>query len=235
VTPEPLANPLDAGTVVRHFVKNPCHDSLGCRISIWMTAEDDSDESLTERLRSPDVKRFESAFRELYAAEKSLVYGLLLRLSGDAETAGDLFQNVWLKLARYRLRLREDTVLRAWLCAVARNEYLNYRRAQVLDLARLLTIGREPSLAGVEPDPRLVDVNAALQRLSDADREVLLLTSVDGLSPRQAAEAAGIREEALRQRLSRARRRLTVELEKESSWSRLRAWLPLVKRKSHEP
>ena len=27
---------------------------------------------------------------------------------------------------------------------------------------------------------RLVDVNDALQRLSDADREVLLLTSVDG-------------------------------------------------------
>jgi RNA polymerase sigma-70 factor (ECF subfamily) len=73
-------------------------------------------------------------------------------------------------------------------------------------------------------------VNAALQRLSDADREVLLLTSVDGLSPRQAAAAAGVREEALRQRVSRARRRLVAELDGENTWSRLRAWLPLGKR-----
>jgi RNA polymerase sigma-70 factor (ECF subfamily) len=195
-----------------------------------MPAWDTSKKSLLERLRSPDVKEFDSAFRELYAAEKSVVYGLLVRLAGDAETAADLFQNVWLKLARHRRRLREDTVLRAWLCTVARHEYLNYRRVQRLDLARLLTIGREPAPAVSAADPRLLDVNAALQRLSDADREVLLLTSVDGLSPRQAAAAAGVREEALRQRVSRARRRLVAELDGNHGWSRLRAWLQLGKR-----
>jgi RNA polymerase sigma-70 factor (ECF subfamily) len=195
-----------------------------------MPAWDTSKKSLLERLRSPDVKEFDGAFRELYAAEKAVVYGLLVRLAGDAETAADLFQNVWLKLARHRRRLCEDTVLRAWLCTVARNEYLNYRRVQRLDLARLLTIGREPTPAVPAADPGLLDVNAALQRLSDADREVLLLTSVDGLSPRQAAAAAGVREEALRQRVSRARRRLLAELDSENTWSRLRAWLPLGKR-----
>jgi RNA polymerase sigma-70 factor, ECF subfamily len=188
------------------------------------------EKSLLERLRSADVKEFDSAFRELYAAEKSVIYGLLVRLSGDAETAADLFQNVWLKLARHRHRLREDTLLRAWLCTVARHEYLNYRRVQMLDLARLLTIGREPAPVGPAADPWLLDVNAALLRLSDADREVLLLTSVDGLSPRQAAAAAGVREEALRQRVSRARRRLITELDGDHGWSRLRAWLPLGKK-----
>lgn len=195
-----------------------------------MAEQGDPGESVLERLRSLDVAVFEAAFREVYAAEKAVIYGLLVRLSGDAETAADLFQNVWLKLARHRARLRPDTALRAWLCTVARHEYLNFRRVQMLDLARLLTIGREPAPDGPAPDPRLLDVNAALQRLSDADREVLLLTSVDGLSPRQAAAAAGIREEALRQRLSRARRRLVAELESGGGWLRWRAWLPLAKK-----
>jgi len=186
---------------------------------------------LLERLCSPETRVFELAFREVYTAEKSVIYGLLLRLSGDADCAADLFQNVWLKLARHRHRLRADTVLRAWLCTVARHEYLNYRRVQMLDLARVLTLGREPTPAeGAARDPRLVDVNDALQRLSDADREVLLLTSVDGLSPRQAAEAVGVREDTLRQRLSRARRRLGTELERADSWGRWREWLPFARK-----
>jgi DNA-directed RNA polymerase specialized sigma24 family protein len=41
------------------------------------------------------------------------------------------------------------------------------------------------------------------------------MTSVDGLSSRQAAEALGIRQEALRQRLARARTRLLAALESE--------------------
>lgn len=200
-----------------------------------MGPNDDAQEKLLEALRSPDPKLFERAFRVVYGAEKSIVYGLLLRLSGNADTAADLFQNVWLKLARHRGHLREQTVLRAWLCTVARNEYLSFRRAQTLDLGRVLTIGREPSLEVPPDDPCLAEVNAALQKLSDADREVLLMTSVDGLSPRQAAAAAGIQEHALRQRLSRARRRLVAALGSSDTWDRFRAWLPASETKSHEP
>lgn len=197
-----------------------------------MPESDDPAHELLDGLRSAEPEAFERAFRQLYAAEKAVVYGLLLRLSGDADAAADLFQNVWLKLARHRHRLRDDTAPRAWLCAVARNEYLNYRRAQALDLGRLLALGREPSAEGASSDPRVLEVNAALRQLSDADREVLLMTSVDGLSPRQAAAAAGVREEALRQRVSRARRRLMAALEGESAWGRVRTWLPFSKGRS---
>lgn len=194
-----------------------------------MPEPDASTESLLERLRSGSGETFERAFRTVYAAEKSVVYGLLLRLSADPDAAADLFQNVWIKLARHRQRLRDDTVLRAWLCAVARREYLNYRRAQLLDLGRLLTLGREPSSEGTLPDPRLGEVNAALRQLSDADRELLLMTSIDGLSPRQAAEALGINEAALRQRVSRARHRLVTVLENDAAWNPLEAGSPLEK------
>lgn len=193
-----------------------------------MAAKDETPEDLLVRLRTAEGDAFEAAFRAVYGAEKAVVYGLLLRLSGDPAAAADLFQNVWLKLARHRKELREDTVLRAWLCTVARREYLNHRRAQALDLSRVLTLGLEPVQPASNDEP-LLALNAALLQLSDTDREVLLMTSVDGLSLGQAAVALDLTEPALRQRLSRARRRLAAALAGEDAWSRVRAWLPFKK------
>jgi RNA polymerase sigma-70 factor (ECF subfamily) len=51
-------------------------------------------------------------------------------------------------------------------------------------------------------------VYQALQRLDDADRRLLELVAVDGLTPLAAADALGISRVAARVRLSRARRRL---------------------------
>ncbi|HTV21604.1 MAG TPA: sigma-70 family RNA polymerase sigma factor [Polyangiaceae bacterium] len=183
-----------------------------------------SEVDLIAGLRADDAMTFERAFQAAYTSHRGVVFGFLLRLAGDADTASDLFQNVWVKLARHRQRLRPDTELRAWLCTVARREYLSYRRAQLLDLSRVLALGREPSPDPTEQDPRLIEVNAALRQLPDADREVLLSTSVDGLSLRQAASVLGINEPALRQRLVRARRRLEAALEKVRSRER-RGWL----------
>ena len=126
-----------------HFFPNACHNPGSWCVSRAVTTPEPTDESLLEHLRSADGEPFEAAFRAVYAAEKGVVYGLLLRLTGDASAAADLFQNVWLELARHRRELREDTVLRAWLCTVARREYLNHRRAQALDLSRVLTLGLE--------------------------------------------------------------------------------------------
>jgi RNA polymerase sigma factor (sigma-70 family) len=176
-----------------------------------------SETQLVEALGADDTATFERAFQAAYAAHRGVVFGFLLRLAGDADTASDLFQNVWIKLARHRQRLRPDTELRAWLCTVARHEYLSYRRAQTLDLGRALALGREPATDPTEQDPRIIEVNAALRRLSDADREVLLSTSVDGLSLSQAASVLGVTEPALRQRLVRARRRLEAAIEKEQT------------------
>jgi RNA polymerase sigma-70 factor (ECF subfamily) len=67
------------------------------------------------------------------------------------------------------------------------------------------------ALAGVT-DPALV---AALARLSEADRELLLLIAWDGLSPAEAAAVLGVKPATARVRLLRARRRLTQALSRE--------------------
>jgi len=188
-----------------------CARAFPCEDLLSDPSVEASGVALIEALGAADADMFERAFQAAYAAHRGVVFGFLLRLAGDADTASDLFQNVWLKLARHRQRLRPDTELRAWLCTVARHEYLSYRRAQLLDLSRVLALGREPAPDRAQHDPRLIEVSAALRHLPDADREVLLSTSVDGLSLRQAAGVLGVTEPALRQRLVRARRRLEPE------------------------
>jgi RNA polymerase sigma-70 factor, ECF subfamily len=170
--------------------------------------EHEHSEPLIDQLRSGDP----AAFEAVYARERKVVYAFLLRLSGDTNAAADLFQNVWLKLARHAPRLRPDTRIRAWLLTVARHEFISYRRAQALDLSRLLALDRPA--ATLEPsDARLGELVAALARLGDRDREVLLFTSVEDLDVDQAAQALDVSVVALRQRLSRARRRLSEALE----------------------
>ena len=166
--------------------------------------------SLIEGLRRAEPLAFET----LYEREKAALYGFLLRLARDPQVAADLFQNVWLKLARHAARLRSDSNLRAWLFTVARREYLSFRRAQALDLSRVLALGLEPREPdeGIESDSRRLAFAAALGKLADSDREVLLLAGVQGLEAEAAAQVLGISDVAFRQRLARARRRLGERL-----------------------
>ena len=128
--------------------------------------------------------------------------------------AADLFQNVWLKLARHAPHLRADSNLRGWLLTVARREYISFRRAQALDLSRVLLLGLAPDpSAASAADAEGRELLEALHRLSDADREVLLLCAESSLDAAARAAALGISEVAVRQRLARARRRLMQVLE----------------------
>jgi RNA polymerase sigma-70 factor, ECF subfamily len=164
-----------------------------------------SERDLVERLRRGEPE----AFDQVYQAEKAVLYGFLLRLCRDAHVAADLFQNVWLKLAQNAPLLREDSNVRAWLLTVARREFLSFRRAQALDLSRLLTLGIERDRERASgDDAELQALGAALDRLTDADRELLLLSATSGLDAAGVAQTLGISPVALRQRLGRARRRL---------------------------
>ncbi|HEU5076545.1 MAG TPA: RNA polymerase sigma factor [Polyangiaceae bacterium] len=172
----------------------------------------DDSKHLLDALRSGNA----AAFEQVYLSEKNRVFGLLLRLSGDAHVAADLFQNVWLKLARHAARLHDSTNLRAWLHTVARREYLSYRRAQVIDLSRFLAWGRhvEITARSFAATNEADELEAALEALSERDREVLLLVGVAELESAEAAQALGITEVAYRQRLARARQRLISQLER---------------------
>jgi len=177
--------------------------------------------ALVRALRS----RQRGAFDRLYGQHHDRIWAFLLRLTGRRDEAADLFQETWLAAARHAEQLDESSRLLPWLYTIARNKHRDARRFLLFDL-------RKRELSALEPEPERMSADdeleareraAVLQRafyeLPDASREVLLLVTIDGLSSPEAAGVLGLKEDAVRKRLSRARAELTdamARLEKNS-------------------
>lgn len=182
--------------------------------------DDLSDALIVEALRRGDAGAFERAYERYHAR----VYAFLLRLSGRREVADDLLQETWIKLARHATTLREDTNLMAYLFTLARNAHRSFRRWAWLDSTRVDAYSGEATWidavtpeAAVEVRRRHVALERALQALSAADREVLLLVGVEGMAQDEAAMVLGIEHAAMRKRVTRARERLAAKIEEMES------------------
>jgi RNA polymerase sigma-70 factor (ECF subfamily) len=172
---------------------------------------------LVNRLRAGDP----AAFGVVYDLFHPRLFNFLARLSRRRAVAEDLVEEAWLRLVAHAPRLRPDTRLGPWLFTVARHLHSSYCRS------RLLEEGHSSGLTGLwpfgspKPSPFEVAVaseaerriEAALAALPLSYREAILLVSVEGLQPAEAAAVCGVTPEAMRQRLSRARAALARHLE----------------------
>jgi RNA polymerase sigma factor (sigma-70 family) len=103
---------------------------------------------------------------------------------------------------------------RPWLIAVARNVSLNVRRGvrrQQAVVERL--VATEPGAESQGHEPQAEVVRSALARLSDRDREVLLLAAWDDLNRSEIAQVLGCSEPNVSLRLHRARRRFAAAVD----------------------
>jgi RNA polymerase sigma-70 factor (ECF subfamily) len=156
--------------------------------------------------------KHEDRFRRVYAADFAPLLAYALRRVAQPEDAADVVAETFLIAWRRRGELPAEGETRLWLYGVARRVLANHHRGGVRRqrlgerLRQRITavIGTDP---GAEVPERLA-VRAALARLGDLDREVLLLTVWEGLEPREAAEVLRVTPAVVRTRLSRARARL---------------------------
>lgn len=175
------------------------------------------DGGLVAQLKAGDAQAFERAFG-LYQPG---LYRFLRRLTKNDATALELTQDTWLKLAEEAPWLRDDTVLRAWLFTVARNLFLSHRRWSLLDGSRLDELLRWGGARTDETTPEDRASTSQEQRALEQAyghlplkyREALALVAGEGFEPSEAAQVLGIKPEAFRQRLSRAREQLKAVME----------------------
>lgn len=163
-----------------------------------------------------------AAFGELFDEHASAIYRHAARMTGDRTAAEDVVSLTFLEAWRLRGKLRADeTGLRPWLFGVATNVLRNQARAARRHRAAMARLPpREPipdftdelvdRLADAD---RVAAARAALEDLSDADREVILLCVWAGLDYGGTAQALGIPVGTVRSRLSRARARLRERVE----------------------
>ncbi len=156
-----------------------------------------------------DQERLES----MYDSCAHRVYAYALRHCGH-DDADDVVSETFAAAWR-RIEIVPPEPL-PWLLVTAGNVIRNRRRADVRrsTLATNLANVHEPAAAAAdELVAERAHLIAALERLSDLEREALLLVAWDGLDPRGAAEVARCAPRAFRARLARARARLAAELD----------------------
>lgn len=145
----------------------------------------------------------EEAFRTLYARHTPAVFGLLCRLTGRREDAGDVMQEAWLRAVRHLALFRGQSAFRTWLTGIALNCYREWRRRHSRDPAG---DDRATPIAPARDADTAATVQAVLAQMTPEHREVLVLHDIEGYTHDEIAAALEIETGTSKSRLSRARR-----------------------------
>ena len=179
-----------------------------------------NDIALLEAARGGDA----AALEDLLKRYQDKVYNLALRFTGDAGEAEEVLQETFLKVFRNLESFRGDSAFSTWLYRIAHNEALMRQRTrrrhpeESLEsllprynksgrLERLdLDYGRAASADELLEKRELREKTfGAIARLPEIYQAPLILRDMGELSTEETAEILGIKAEAVRTRLHRAR------------------------------
>jgi RNA polymerase sigma-70 factor (ECF subfamily) len=147
---------------------------------------------------------FDDLFDRLYPS----LFRYLNRLTGDADAAEDIAQEAFVRLLKQQL---PEAEIRPWLFTVAMN--LVRDRARKNERRQRLLSGA-PTMVSVEPRPddrveQIEDieaVQAALEKLSDRDRQLLLMRA-EGFKYEEIAGVIGVAPASVGTLIARALKR----------------------------
>ena len=160
----------------------------------------------------------ESAIEELLRRYQSRIYRYGMKMCRDPEDAKDVLQDTMLTMSRSLRNFRGASSLTTWLYAIARSFCIKKRRkskfapTEELSLSGMDTDRSGPAIAPSDQPDHIVSakelgnyLNKAVQSLDPKFRDVLLLRDGEGLSAAEVAKVLGIRVDAVKSRLHRAR------------------------------
>jgi RNA polymerase sigma factor (sigma-70 family) len=175
---------------------------------------------LVLRARRRDAEAFAALIRRYERVVLSVAYSV----AGNADTAGDVVQDAFLRAWERLGDLKEPARFATWLCGIARNLAIDMRRrGRNMKLATdvsatdavAMTEDRFVADPSEELDRREQNqcVAAALQSLDDVTRSAVILRYYDGLSSKEIGEILEMSAPAVDMRLSRGRQLLKKMLE----------------------
>ena len=167
-----------------------------------------------------------AAFDVLYDRHKGGVHRFLLRQCGNAGTADELFQDIWMNLIRARGTYVPTAKFTTWLYRLAQHRLIDHWRAS--GRVELVTAGPDddaddpleaaPADTADEPEARAGTrelsgrLKAACAALPAAQREAFLLHQESGLELTEIAALTGAGVETIKSRIRYAVAKLRVEL-----------------------
>lgn len=162
------------------------------------------------------------AFGQLVERYQDRLYNGLLRFLGSAEDARDATQDAFLQALTKLGSFRRQSAFYTWLYRIGMNMAMSRRRRARpnVSIDRLHEeTGAEPEGRCPPPDApaeaaeRAVKVEAALARLADDHRQVVILREIEDCSYETIAEMMEVPIGTVRSRLFRARMQLREHLE----------------------
>jgi RNA polymerase sigma-70 factor (ECF subfamily) len=159
------------------------------------------------------------AFRTLYDMYKDRVYSIALYFfHGERGVAGDVTQQVFLKLMTSIGQFRGDAAFSTWLYRLVVNACLDVARRRAADAAVAVRSPRATVVATSSQEEAYAraqdatSVRAAISTLPAKFRIAVLLRYFDDLSYEQMAEALGCSMGTVASRLSRGHKMLAERL-----------------------
>jgi RNA polymerase sigma-70 factor (ECF subfamily) len=133
---------------------------------------------------------------------------LAYRYASNPSEAEDIAQDALLRAWRRRSTLRESDRRNQWLATIVRNEAFRLYARVRPDPTSMIETQEGVEDAQVVATVERADLHAALQRLSDKDRQLLELRYTEDLTQQAIAHRLGIPEGTVKVRLHRARNKL---------------------------
>jgi RNA polymerase sigma-70 factor (ECF subfamily) len=169
----------------------------------------------------------ESAYELLLARFQQPVYNLAVRLVAEPADAGDIVQEVFLKVFRNIHTFRGQSSLRTWIYRIAVNEAHNHRRwifrhkHNEIGLDDTAHSEAPRNLTGADPSPfdsalngeKHALIEQALARINPCFREAVVLRDIEDLNYDEIAEILNVSLGTVKSRIMRGRDALRQQLE----------------------
>ena len=165
------------------------------------------------------------AFEGIVAAHSRAVYGLAYRVTGNAQAAEDAEQETFLRAFRFLSSFDQRAELGTWLHRIAVNAAIDQGRRTRRERAARVDLPEEGDLslqevpapdAGPERQTLAAEIRqrteAALADLSPSERAAFVLRHYEGRSIAEISSTLGKRDNATKQSIFRAVRKLRIAL-----------------------
>lgn len=136
-----------------------------------------TDEQIMEAVKNGDLQQVSLLYEKYY----SRIFNFLARMTMDRDLGEDLTQNVFLRLLKYKNTYREGMRFQSWIYQMARNAFADHYQAHKNRFSQFVDVEKisnkaSTAIEDMEQDEKEELLNRSMARLSEEQRELLVLT-----------------------------------------------------------
>ena len=181
----------------------------------------ETDANLLTAAKIERAEGYSDAFEQILLRYEKLIHHIARRYFNNIDDTLDASQEAVIRIYKGlpNVIIREDGTLKAWICTVTANTCLDIVRKKRVQTEELTddNMYSSPTLPSAEEsavtNERVREILAAIEKLPDDHRMILILRDMQGLTYEELAEVLNITLGTVKSRLSRARAALKSMLE----------------------